>query len=275
MTADFAHCRRLVESQDRERFLALAFAPVERRDDLCALYAFDIETAGIRACISEPMPGEIRLQWWRDAIASGGSASGHPVADALCETIARRDLPVEAFDRLLEARIFDLYDDRMPSQTAFEAYAGETASTLIMLAARILSPASANLVADAAGHAGVARLVADVLRPLPHFAATWPNWIPDDLLAAVGATAADLQDLQGAAASRSLDAMAALGLDHAGRMERLLPTVPKDVRAAFLPASLSQAILRREKRRGPPKAGESVDLSALRISYSYWRRMRG
>ena len=90
-----------------------------------ALYAFNAEIASIRDRIREPLPGEIRLQWWRDAIAKD-EPQGHPLAEELLTTIRRHDLPRKAFDDYLEARIFDLYDDPMPGRAELEGYCGET-----------------------------------------------------------------------------------------------------------------------------------------------------
>ena len=89
----------------------------------------------MRDRIHEPMPGEIRLQWWRDVIANRavGEVSGHPVADALTNVIKTYGLPQLAFENYLDARIFDLYDDPMPSRTDLEGYCGETAGALIQL----------------------------------------------------------------------------------------------------------------------------------------------
>ena len=64
-----AHCAALVREHDRDRYLATLFAPAETRDALFALYAFAAEIGRVRDVAREPMPGEIRLQWWRDAIA--------------------------------------------------------------------------------------------------------------------------------------------------------------------------------------------------------------
>ena len=129
-----------VRVADRDRYLAALYAPEDKRPALLALYAFNAEIAGIRDRVSEPMPGEIRLQWWRDVIASGDldAGSGHPVATALVAAIATHKLPRAAFDNYLEARIFDLYDDPMPSRTDLEGYCGETASAIIQLAALVL-----------------------------------------------------------------------------------------------------------------------------------------
>ncbi|WP_292331560.1 squalene/phytoene synthase family protein, partial [Mesorhizobium sp.] len=74
-------------------------------------------------------------------------------ADALRATIAANKLPKSAFENMLEARIFDLYDDPMPSRTDLEGYCGETAAALIQLAAMVLDPAAAPGFAELAGRA--------------------------------------------------------------------------------------------------------------------------
>ena len=75
----------LVRAADRDRYLAALYAPEDKRADLRALYAFNAEIAGVRDRVSQALPGEIRLQWWRDVIAAkdAGTEAGHPVADAL------------------------------------------------------------------------------------------------------------------------------------------------------------------------------------------------
>ena len=129
-----------VRTADRDRYLATLYAPQDKRDALFALYAFNAEIAGVRDRIHEPLPGEVRLQWWRDLLAGSdpAGAAGHPLAEALTRAITDHDLPRQAFDNYLEARIFDLYDDPMPSRTDLEGYCGETASALIQLAAMVL-----------------------------------------------------------------------------------------------------------------------------------------
>ena len=53
---------RTLRAADPDRYLSMLYAPQDRRADLLALYAFNAEIAGIRDRVSEPMPGEIRLQ---------------------------------------------------------------------------------------------------------------------------------------------------------------------------------------------------------------------
>src|SRR5437016_1846432 len=116
----FDHCEELVRSADKDRFLATLFAPTRYRRPLYALYAFNAEIARVRELAREPMPGEIRLQWWRDAFAgpSLGEARAHPVAAAILDTVVRYRLPPATFADLIDAHSFDLYQDPMPSLAA-------------------------------------------------------------------------------------------------------------------------------------------------------------
>ena len=90
----FAHCEALVRAADRDRFLATLFAPAEHRGALFALYAFNIEIARVREVVREPLAGEIRLQWWDDALSGRGrgEVEANPVAAALRTAIARYGL---------------------------------------------------------------------------------------------------------------------------------------------------------------------------------------
>ena len=82
----------LVRRHDRDRFQTVLFAPAAHREALFALYAFNYEIARVRESVTQPMLGQIRLQWWRENIAAafeGSAIRHHPVAEAL--TAAIRD----------------------------------------------------------------------------------------------------------------------------------------------------------------------------------------
>ena len=108
---------------------------------LHALYAFSLEIARVRDSVSEALPGEIRLQWWRDALQgeARGDVMANPVAAALDDTVVRFRLPRQALVNLIDARVGDLYDDPIPTLNDLEGYCGETSSTLIRLASLILA----------------------------------------------------------------------------------------------------------------------------------------
>ena len=190
--AHYVHCADLVREADRDRWLATLFAPADKRPHLHALAAFGIEVARIRDLVSDPAPGEIRLQWWVDAIEgeTRGDVHAHPIADALIDTISRFRLPRRALTDLLEARRFDLYDDPMPDLEALEAWCGHTASVPIRLASLVLADGEEPGGADCAGYAGVALGLAGVLRSFARHAGQGRMYVPVDVLDGHGLTPA-------------------------------------------------------------------------------------
>ncbi len=261
------HLADLLRETDRERYLTTLYAPVDKRPALTALYAFNAEIAAIRDKIREPMAGEVRLQWWRDAITSGAS-TGNPLADALIETISTHHLPVSAFDRMLDARIFDLYDDPMPDRATLEGYCGETASTLIQLAAFILDCDAAANHADASGHGGCAQAITGLLRLLPLHRARGQSFLPADLLASVGVSSEQLisgDNKEGLV--NAVQASVALAQEHLDQFAALAAGLPQSLRPAFLPLALVPAQLKAIGRNADRALGRSPEISAARTHF--------
>ncbi|TPK81685.1 phytoene/squalene synthase family protein [Mesorhizobium sp. B2-4-17] len=262
-----------VRAADRDRYLSALYAPADKRDALVSLYAFNAEIASIRDRIHEPLPGEVRLQWWRDVAAGGEAGAGHPVAEALNATIAAFKLPKLAFENMLEARIFDLYDDPMPSRTDLEGYCGETAAALIQLAAMVLDPAEAPRFAELAGRAGCAQAVTGLLLLLPLHRKRGQCFVPVDILAAAGSSPEEFVAGDGGpGAQRAVAAMRALAREHLSAFEQGAAALPVSLRPAFLPLVLSRAYLdKMEGSRRSPLDGV-VRLSALRRHWLLLRR---
>src|SRR5215813_704949 len=152
-----AFCADLVRRHDFARYASTLFGPADERRALLALYAFNVEILRIRDQVSQPLPGEIRMQWWTDLLAGSGhgGVEGNPVASELLLAIRTYGLPAVPMSRLIEEHQFDLYNDPMPTLAALEGYAHETASALFTLAARVLGPPSAE-IEHLARHAGLA-----------------------------------------------------------------------------------------------------------------------
>src|SRR5580692_919109 len=165
----FTYCAELVRTADRDRFLSALFAPAEHRAALHALYAFNVEVARVREVAREPLPGEIRLQWWSEVVNGerAEEAAANPVASALLAVIERHRLAVPALTALLDARRFDLYDDAMARLADLEAYARKTSSTLFAFAAQILAGAEAEATDAVATSAGIAYAIAGFIRASP------------------------------------------------------------------------------------------------------------
>ena len=103
--SDEAAVASLLREQDPDRALTTLFAPPEARAGLQALYAFSGEIARVRSLVSDPLPGEMRFQWWRDLLAGSarGAVEGHPVAAQLLLTLERFSLPRQPLLDLIEA----------------------------------------------------------------------------------------------------------------------------------------------------------------------------
>jgi phytoene synthase len=249
---NYGHAAGQLRQLDRDRYICDLFAPESARNHLFALHAFDAEIARIRFVVSEPGLGEIRLQWWRDALANR-QGGGNPLAEALLLSIAAGDWPVPAFLALLDARIFDLYNDPMPSMADFEGYAGETSSVLFQFAAMALGVAGNAALADAAGHAGVASVLTGALRRFGADASRHRLFLPRDRFEQHGV---NIDDIFAARPSLVLSAaladLRALARVHLVKAKAAATTVAPAAVPAFLPLALIEADLAQiEKSRDP------------------------
>lgn len=262
-----ALCLAMLRETDRDRYLACLLSPEDKRGALAILYAFNAEIARVRDVVREPLPGEIRLQWWRDLLEGGaeGDTGGNPLAAGLLETIERYRLPRQTLVAMTEARIFDLYDDPLPDRNALEGYSGETASALIQLAGLILAPDAAVRSVDAAGHGGVAQSIAGLLMLLPIHGRRRQLYVPLDILSATGLDRESfLAGEDKVRISAAIEAMAGLGLEHLEKARRAGP-IPAPLFSAFLPVALSEPVLKRAGKIG-------ARASAGGLQQAQWRR---
>ena len=136
-----AFCADLARDHDFARYASTLFVPAAERRALLALYAFNVEIVRVRDQVTQPLPGEIRLQWWTDMLAGQvrGSAEGNPVAAELLIAIRNYNLPVEPLSRLVEEHQFGAEAGRIPGRiralhgTATSAAATRRRSPIMML----------------------------------------------------------------------------------------------------------------------------------------------
>lgn len=263
----YAHCLDVLRGTDRDRYLACLLSPEAKRGPLAALYAFNAEIARIRDLVHEPLPGEIRMQWWRDVLegTAAGDSTANPLAAGLLDCVQRHNLPVDVLVNLIDARIFDLYDDPMENRAALEGYAGETASALIQLASLILDPERAAASAETAGHAGVAQSIAGILLLMPLHRRRGQVYVPAEILTATGLDRQTfLAGDNRAAVGAAIEALAGLGRDHLEKA-RKAGRISSENFPAFLPAALAGPVLSRAQQA-------RADLFERPILPSQWRR---
>lgn len=270
----YAYCLTALKEASRDHYLACLLMPEDVRQQMAALYLFDVETARIRDLVREPMPGEIRLQWWRDLIGSEADGTqGGPLAHALKDLIARQNLPQKPFIDLLDARIFDLYNDPMGGVEDFELYAGETASAVIQLGLLVCDKDNAAQNAEAAGHAGVALTVARLLRNFRACHSRGQVYIPAPMLAAAGLDAGVMQapDIDLMKLSAGLELFASFGKGHLENARKAYKPAEKSL-SPFLLTSLSDSVFALSKRRGAQiLEGAEVERGPLARQWRLWR----
>jgi len=77
--------------EDPERALILSYAPAQGRAALAALLALDAALAQLLRTTSQPAVGQLRLAWWREALAKLDTAP--PPAEPVLRGLATEVLP--------------------------------------------------------------------------------------------------------------------------------------------------------------------------------------
>lgn len=134
-------CAALVERGDPDRFAAGMSAPASARALLFPLWAFNLEVARAPWTASEPLIGEMRLQFWRDVlsdIAKGRPARAHEVAAPLAEVLGPHPELLKPLDALIEARRWDLFRDPFADDAAFWEHLDAIWGGLSWAGARVL-----------------------------------------------------------------------------------------------------------------------------------------
>ena len=246
-----AYVVEALKELDRRRFLATLPTREPDRGALQSLWAFGADVAAVPARVNEPAAGEIRLQWWVDALsgAGHGDVRHNPIADALLETLGNYHLPVDPLVALIEARRFDLYHDPMPDLPSLEGYAGATVSVLFQLGAMVLARGPAPDVSDAAGHLGVAEFCYGHVAAFGHNASRGKLFLPKTLFEARGASeAAIFSGQDGDEIRAALRDAVDLATDHEKTAVSALGNLDKKLRPAFAQAAFMPA-MRAEARR--------------------------
>ncbi len=254
MPDHFDHCEANLRKQDKDLWLACLFAPAPVRRDLHAIYAFVSEIRDIRAKVSQALLGEMRLRWWSDTLETINLdvAHAHPIVDALRDVIRRNALPRAEFLGLLEAHIFDLYDDPMPTHEALEAYCRSTSVAPIQWAAKIIGAPPSSAFHDAGLALGLTRTLC----------ALDQKFIPLD-----GPSASPLDY------SKARSQLIKLARDYYQSAYRAAGELTSG-REALLPASVTPLFLEQLAQRDYDLDLGPITISPLRRQWRLWRAAR-
>ncbi|RKP09300.1 isoprenoid synthase domain-containing protein [Thamnocephalis sphaerospora] len=196
------YCRDLVRKYDHEHYLCGLLYPAHLRNGYWALRAFFIELSAVREAVSDPRIGQMRLQFWRDAVDSTfkGHPPQHPVTVALSQTVlahstgegAVRPLVSSSWmKRIINEREKDMEDPYHATMESLEAYVEAAHASAMYLQLELLGVRSVS--ADhIASHIGKAYGLVTLLRATPFHASKRRTYLPAALLAEHGVSQEDL-----------------------------------------------------------------------------------
>ena len=143
---DIDYCCDLIVSDDPDIALALPYAADQENPNIlsgaAAIYAFAMELRRIPAAVSEPPLGEIRLQWWRDAldeIIDGKTPRAHPVVATLARSgvfdASNNGAAQRArAERAIDARARPLYDSHFKTPVDLKSFFDEAEGPIAAMA---------------------------------------------------------------------------------------------------------------------------------------------
>ena len=240
---EIAHCARMLERGDPDRWRAALAAPAALRAPLIGLWALNLEIARAAWASREAALCEIRLQWWDEALAalaSGEAPERHPALQVLAPHL---NAPaISALREIVAARRADLETAPFADRAALLGYLDQTGGALAEAGARLCLAGGALKGRSAGGSMG------GIGHAIPGAKGAGPDAAKGALEAmrAHGAAAAMARYLQGVAALRqrgrrplpddSSEAIRDLARD---ALERLLHSRRRLVRPVF-PASRAE-----------------------------------
>ncbi|HSR80907.1 MAG TPA: squalene/phytoene synthase family protein [Hyphomicrobiaceae bacterium] len=260
-----------------DRYLAALLAPPSARPHLLALAAFLSELGCLPARVTrEPAMGQIRLQWWREAIAAAeGVRTGNPVADALRTAIRACHWPTAVLVEAIDAHELDLARHGLADDGALAAYLWRSEGAPFALAAGILSGGTQSDPQPAAAASAQAYGLARLLMGLPNALAHGRVPLPQSRLAALHVSSAELlSGADGAEVATLLGNLCEEASEALARSRTEVANLPRAMWPAFLPLALVGTYLRaleggaRSILRSPPQVTPLKRIT--RIAVAHW-----
>ena len=266
MNAEVARAARDLAYDD---YLAALLAPRAGQSGLLTLAALYGEIARIPLHVTDATLGEIRLQWWRDALATSAS-SGHPVADAalslaprLPESLSQMMAPV------IEAHAAELYAEPFPTHEAFHAYATAPVQAAFAIRAALLGApqlAADPIAQEAARTLGLVRTCAR----LPYLFAKGRYPVSADRLGTATVSGEADENALRVAMTRLIEEAATAWSSLRPQLQRIKP----DLRRVVLPTALAGPYLRASQKIGRDILRDVADPSPLERSARLWLAAR-
>ncbi|MBM3504117.1 MAG: hypothetical protein FJX65_09605 [Alphaproteobacteria bacterium] len=264
--ADAADCLQQLRTDDYDRYLCTVLAPPSQRAGLAALYALNLDVAKIREQVHEPMLGQIRLQWWREAVdeLKAGRPRSQPALRVLAQTGAAATLDIGVLQKLLDAREQDFRPEALATLSDLVTYAADTGGALQRLALGLLGESEPE-VTTAGEAVGTAWALIGLVRAVPFHVASGRPVLAQDLVLRAGLAVSDIAPGSAALSRAVAEVMAvATPMLRQGRMVR----APRQALPVMMLGRLARQYARAIERAGYDPFAPQLALSPLRRQWS-------
>lgn len=189
----YRYCRAVARRRARNFYYSFIVLPREKRDGMCAVYAF------MRYCddiADDPsVQGDKRrmLEKWRSSLdrAARGQYEDSEILPAFHDTVVKFGIPISYFHELIDGASMDLSTDRYESFDQLYDYCYKVASVVGLVCIHIFGFDS-DEATRLAEYCGIAFQLTNILRDLKEDASMGRVYLPDEDLWAFGYSSEDL-----------------------------------------------------------------------------------
>jgi 15-cis-phytoene synthase len=235
LAGSYEYCRRATRAAARNFYYGFALLPPQKRDALCALYAFMRHADDISDSDKEIKDKSRGLKEWRTALdgALQGRYGGSRVLPAFHDTVEKFGIPASYLHDLMSGAEMDLTVRSYPTFELLAEYCYRVAGTVGLCCTHVFGFADPKAL-ELASKLGTAFQLTNILRDVSEDYAMGRIYLPQEDLVRFGCTD---RDLGSSAASPAFIELMRFECDRAWRYYAdgagLLNLISKDSRAAL------------------------------------------
>ncbi len=263
-------CRGIAKSRARNFYYSFIVLPVERRQAMCAVYAFMRYCDDIVDEDAEDADKKNRLNAWRgvlDDAYNGMAADGNGLLPAFRDTVNRFSIPREYFDAIIDGAEMDLTVTRYATFEDLYQYCYRVASAVGLVCIHIFG-FNGSAAKQYAESCGIAFQLTNILRDVREDAGMGRIYLPQEDLDAFGCSE---DDIRNGLFNDSFQQLMAFQVGRARRYyEEALPLLSL-VKASSRACLAAMIGIYRQCLEEIPR--RQYDVYSRRISLSAWKKL--
>lgn len=186
----YKHCKKVTREQAKNFYYGIRLLPAERRDALCAIYAFFRYCDDLSDDDQKGDPARM-LAAWRGALVSQDIESS-PILPAFRDAVGRYEVPQRYFEELIEGAEMDLSVTRYATWEDLYGYCYRVASTVGLVCVHVFGFDQSAEALKMAEERGIAFQLTNILRDVSEDAGRGRIYLPQEDLVRFGVTSAAL-----------------------------------------------------------------------------------